>query len=53
MAYIIQLLTIIGHDVILTWSTNIDRGGAEINIGILRLISYHVQCLNRQHLFII
>ena len=32
-------------------STNIDRGGAEVNIGILRLISYHVQCLNSQQLF--
>ena len=32
-------------------STNIDRGGAEVNIGIIRLISYHVQCLNSQQLF--
>ena len=32
-------------------STNIDRGGAEVNIGILRLISHHVQCLNSQQLF--
>ena len=32
-------------------STNIDRGGAEVNIGILRSISHHVQCLNSQQLF--
>ena len=32
-------------------STNIDWGGAEVNIGILRSISYHVQCLNCQQLF--
>ena len=32
-------------------STNIDRGGAEVNIGILRSKSYHVQCLNSQQLF--
>ena len=31
-------------------STNIDRGRAEVNIGILRSISYHVQCLNSQQL---
>ena len=31
--------------------TNIDRGGAEVNIGILRSISYHGQCLNSQQLF--
>ena len=50
---IIQLLTIEALDEI--WyrpeSTNIDRGGAEVNIGILRSISYHVQCLNSQQLF--
>ena len=50
---IIQLLTIEALDMM--WyrpeSTNIDRGGAEVNIGILRLISYHVQCLNSQQLF--
>ena len=32
-------------------STNIDRGGAEVNIGILRSTSHHVQCLNCQQLF--
>ena len=32
-------------------STNIDRGGAEVDIGILRSISHHVQCLNSQQLF--
>ena len=32
-------------------STNIDRGGADVNIGILRSISHHVQCLNSQQLF--
>ena len=32
-------------------STNIDQGGAKVNIGILRSISYHVQCLNSQQLF--
>ena len=32
-------------------STNIDRGGAEVNIGILRSISHHVQCLSSQQLF--
>ena len=31
-------------------STNIDWGGAEVNIGILRSISYHVQCLNSQQM---
>ena len=50
---IIQLLTIEALDMM--WyrpeSTNIDRGGAEVNIGILRLISHHVQCLNSQQLF--
>ena len=49
----IQLLTIEALDMM--WyrpeSTNIGRGGAEVNIGILRLISYHVQCLNSQQLF--
>ena len=50
---IIQLLTIETLDMM--WyrpeSTNIDHGGAEVNIGILRSISYHVQCLNSQQLF--
>ena len=52
---IIQLLTI--EALVMIWyrpeSTNIDRGGggAEVNIGILRSISYHVQCLNSQQLF--
>ena len=50
---IIQLLTIEALDMM--WyrpeSTNIDRGGAEVNIGILRSISHHVQCLNSQQLF--
>ena len=32
-------------------STNIDRGSASVNIGILRSISHHVQCLNSQQLF--
>ena len=32
-------------------STSIDRGGAEVNIGILRSISHHVQCLNSQQKF--
>ena len=32
-------------------STNIDGGGAEVNIGILRSISYYVRCLNSQQLF--
>ena len=49
----IQLLTIEALDMM--WyrpeSTNIDRGGAEVNIGILRSISHHVQCLNSQQLF--
>ena len=53
MSYIIQLLTIEALDMM--WyrpeSTNIDRGGAEVNIGILRSISHHVQCLNSQQLF--
>ena len=31
--------------------TNIDQGGAEVNIGIFRSISYHVKCLNSQQLF--
>ena len=48
----IQLLTIEALDMM--WyrpeSTNIDRGGVEVNIGILRSISYHVQCLNSQQL---
>ena len=51
--YIIQLLTIEALDMM--WyrpeSTNIDQGGAEVNIGILRSISYLVQCLNSQQLF--
>ena len=50
---IIQLLTIEALDMM--WyrpeSTNIDQGGAEVNIGILRSISHHVQCLNSQQLF--
>ena len=50
---IIQLLTIEALDMM--WyqpeSTNIDRGGAEVNIDILRSISHHVQCLNSQQLF--
>ena len=53
MTDIIQLLTIEALDMM--WyrpeSTNIDRGGAEVNIGILRSISHHVQCLNSQQLF--
>ena len=40
----IQLLTIEALDMM--WyrpeSTNIGRGGAEVNIGILRSLSYHV-----------
>ena len=32
-------------------STNIDRGGAKVNIGVLRSTSHHVQCLNSQQLF--
>ena len=32
-------------------STNIDRGRAKVKSGILRWISYHVQCLNSQQLF--
>ena len=32
-------------------STNIDRGRAEVNIGILRSTSHHVQCLKSQQLF--
>ena len=35
----------IGHDVSMTW------GEAEVNIGILRSISHHVQCLNSPRLF--
>ena len=31
-------------------NTDIDRGEASVNIGIIRLISHHVQCLNRQQL---
>ena len=50
---IIQLLNNEALDMI--WyrpeSTNIDRGRAEVNIGYLRLISYHVQCPNSQQLF--
>ena len=50
---VIQLLTI--EALYMIWyrpeSTNIDRGGAEVNIGILRSISYHVQCHNSQQLF--
>ena len=29
-------------------NTNIDRGKAEVNIGILWSISHHIQCLNSQ-----
>ena len=51
--FTIQLLTIEALDLI--WcrpeSTYIDWGGAEVNFGILRSISYHVQCLNSQQLF--
>ena len=32
-------------------STNIARCGAEVNIGKLRPILHHVQCLNSQQLF--
>ena len=32
-------------------TTNIDRGGTEVNIGFFRSISHHVQCLNSQQLF--
>ena len=32
-------------------STNIDWGGAEVNIGILRSISHRIQCLNSQQSF--
>ena len=50
---IIQLLTIEALDMM--WyrpeNTDIDRGEAEVNIGILRSISHHVQCLNSQQLF--
>ena len=53
LPYNIQLLTIEALDMM--WyrpeSTNIDWGGAEVNIGILRSISHHVQCLNNQQLF--
>ena len=50
---IIQLLTIGALDVMCyrPESTNIDRGGAEVNIGFLRSIAYHAQCLNIQQLF--
>ena len=41
----------IGHDWYRPESTNIYQGGAEVNIGILRSISHHVQCLNSQQLF--
>ena len=50
---IIQLLTIEALNMM--WyrpeNTNIDLGEAEVNIGILRSISHHVQCLNSQQLF--
>ena len=53
ISFTIQLLTIEALDMM--WyrpeSTNIDRGGAEVNIGILRWTSHHVQCLNSQQLF--
>ena len=32
-------------------STNIDRGGAEVNIDTLRSTSHYVQCLNSQQVF--
>ena len=32
-------------------STNIDPGGAKVNIGNLRSTSYHIQCHNSQQLF--
>ena len=53
VTYIMQLLTIEVLDMIRyrPESTNIDRGGAEVNIDILRSISYHVQCINSQQLF--
>ena len=49
----IQLLTIGALDMMWCWpeNTNIDRGEAEVNIGILWLTSHHVQCLNSQQLF--
>ena len=50
---IIQLLTI--EDVDMMYyrpeNTNIDRGEAEVNIGILWSISHHIQCLDSQQLF--
>ena len=50
---IIQLLTNEALDMM--WyrpdNTNIDRGEAEVNIGILWSISHHIQCLISQYLF--
>ena len=48
--YIIQLLTIEAVAMMLyrPESTNIDRGGAKVSIGFLRLISHHAECLNSQ-----
>ena len=56
-----QLLTLISIDIIqlltnealdMMWyrpdNTNIDRGEAEVNIGILWSISHHIQCLISQ-----
>ena len=49
-ANIIQLLTNEALDMM--WyrpdNTNIDRGEAEVNIGILWSISHHIQCLISQ-----
>ena len=49
----IQLLTIEALDMMLyrPENINIDRGKAEVNIGILRSISHHVQLLNSQQVF--
>ena len=50
--YTIKLLNIEALDMMCRpESTNIDRDGAEVNIGILRSISNHVQCLNSQQWF--
>ena len=49
----IQLLTIEVLDMM--WyrpeKTSTNRGEAEVNIGVLRSISHHIQCLNSQQLF--
>ena len=48
----IQLLTIEALDIkYRPENTNIDRGEAKVNIGILWSISHHIQCLNSQQLF--